>query len=264
MTYTPTTIFGARLAGKLAPWLTDDLSRYADAIAVMFDPVLELVEEEGTDGEPGYVPTWGKLLDPSARPYPNDEAKEITRLAFLGQFVGATIPIGASESEARALVKAESGLERGTRASIESAIERSVSSFWTPLTAYVAGQLLRHEAVPGELLTYKVVTSFTSGATFATTHLELVSIKAQYDLIEREKPGGEEAAYHFTIVTKPEQLTPEGNTAQLEANVNTVKPAGLIGHYVQSDEVLIDEGTIDIEEGVGEISIEAVVLANIT
>jgi hypothetical protein len=244
MSYTPTSIFGARLVGKLAPWLTDDLSRYADAVGVMFDPVLELAEEEGTDGEPGYVPSWGKLLNPELCP-----AKF---LPYLGQFVGATIPVGASESEARQIVKAESALERGTRASIESAIERSISSFWGPLTAYVAGQLVRHEAVPGELLTYKVVTGFTSGATFATTHLELVSIKAQYDLIERENLEGEEKAYHFVVVTKPEQLTPEGNTVALEANVNTVKPAGLIGHYIDTDErPLFLEGTVLFSEGIG-------------
>lgn len=257
MSYTPTTIFGARLIAKLAPWATDDLARYADAIGVMFEQVLELAEETGTDGQAGYVPSWGKLLDPTLCP-----AK---LLPYLGQFVGVTIPVGSSPAEARALVKAESGLARGTPASLKSAIERSISRSWAPLTTFTEGQLVQHEASPGELLTYRVVTTFTSGATFATTHLALVTIANQYFLLEREKPGGEEAAYHFTIIARPEQLTPAGNPAQLESNVITVKPAGLISHYIITDEEpLIDEGTIGIEEGVGEIAIEVVTLANIT
>lgn len=390
MTYTPTSIFGARLVGKLTPWLTDDLSRYADAIAVMFDPILELAEEEGTDGEPGYVPTWGKLLDPSARPYPNDPAKEIARLVFLGQFVGATIPVGASESEARALVKAESGLERGTRASVESAIERSLNTvanqvlnpsfeYDTPGAApvgWVNGgnegktnsvfEVVSTWAVSGErslliqsplladarettavtgpwpvtpgeswfaLGTVNVLSTvgdphcyvevlFYNGSSFVgagTTaeantpgiygldgvftvpvgadrmYLQITTIGAtskeessirvevdavmaapgttvgtysdgdtpgyvwrgtkgdsvtgeigstEYDLIERTEPSGVENAYWFLVVVRPEQLVPEGNPAALEANIRSVKPAGLLFEVIETDEgPLWDEAT---------------------
>jgi hypothetical protein len=254
--------FLQRLIANMAPWNTGpvvagmtDLERFLAAIALMFEPVVSLAEEEGTDGQAGYVPSWGKLLDPTLCP-----AK---LLPYLGQFVGVTIPVGASDAEARALVKAESGLARGTPASIKSAIERSISVGWLPLTTYLEGRLVQHEAKPGELLTYKVLTSFTSGGTFTTTHLELVTITNQYFLLEREKPGGETAAYHFTIITRPEQLTPAGNTAQLEANVATVKPAGLVSHYIDTDEgPLIDEGTRTIEASEGVI--ETATLANIT
>ncbi len=108
--------FGARLSANLLPWLTSDLERYCEAIGVMFDPVLELVEEEGSDGEAGYVPAWGKLLNPELCP--------AEALPYLAQFVGVEIPAGTSESEARALLKGEAGLERGTLASIEGACAR--------------------------------------------------------------------------------------------------------------------------------------------
>jgi hypothetical protein len=111
-------IFGARLIAHLLPWMTDDLERYCEAIGVMFDPIVELVEEEGSDGETGYVPAWGRLLNPELCP---EDA-----LSYLAQFVGVTIPAGTSEAEARSLVKGEAGLERGTLASIEAACERTL------------------------------------------------------------------------------------------------------------------------------------------
>jgi hypothetical protein len=112
--FTVTSLFGKRLADHLAPWMTDDLGRYSQAIGGMFDPVAELAEEEGTDGQAGYIPSWGKLLNPELCP--------ASILPYLGQYVGVTIPPGASEAEARAAIKREAGLERGSLASIEAAI----------------------------------------------------------------------------------------------------------------------------------------------
>lgn len=63
-----------------------------------------------------YVPSWGKLLDPSTCPG--------KYLSYLAMFVGVQIPITATEAEARELVKNESGLERGTQSAIEMAIRR--------------------------------------------------------------------------------------------------------------------------------------------
>ncbi len=93
-----------------------DLSVYLTALASMFEPTLELAQEVGTDGKPGYVPTWGRVMDPSI--CPNDA------LPWLAQFVGVAIPKIATEAEARTLVKGESGLERGTLGSIERACKR--------------------------------------------------------------------------------------------------------------------------------------------
>lgn len=254
MAYTITSPFGERLFARLEPWQSDDLARFCDALGVMFDPVLELAEEVGTDGEPGYIPPYGRPFDPDECPY--------DALGFLGNFIGVPIPVGASEAEARALVKAESGLNRGTRSSIESAIQRSISRPWEPLTAFTEGQLVSHE-VAGVITYYRVVTGFTTPSTFNTTHLETISIAAQYDLLEREKPSGEEAAYHFTIVVRPEQLTPEGNPAALGANVNATKPGGLVMHVIVTDESpLIDEFTRIITAIEG--TIETLTLAEVT
>jgi hypothetical protein len=68
----------------------------------------------------GYLPAWGRLLDPEICP--------TAALPYLAQFVGVTIPHGTPEAEARALILAEAGLERGTTQSIETAIERVLGS----------------------------------------------------------------------------------------------------------------------------------------
>lgn len=109
--------FAGRLINKLRPWMTPDLELYCRAIAVMFEPALALAEEEGTDGRAGYIPSWGKLLNPQLCPAP--------ALPYLAQFVGVTIPVGMPAAEARTLIKSESGLERGTLASIEAAVRRA-------------------------------------------------------------------------------------------------------------------------------------------
>lgn len=149
----------------MEPWNTGpvidgstDLERYLRAMAAMFEPVLALAEEEGSDGSPDFVCAWGKILSPAL--CPGDA------LGYLSNFVGVDLPVGVSEAEARALIKAESGLERGTEASIKAAIERAISRFWMPDTEYLKGQLVRYEATPGSLLTYEATATFTSGATF--------------------------------------------------------------------------------------------------
>lgn len=120
------TTFAEGLIARMEPWNTGpvvdgstDLERYLRALAAPFEPILELAEEEGSDGEDGYVPAWGKLLDVELCP-----AKA---LGWLATLVGVTLPVGASETEARALIKAHAGFSRGTRASIESAIERNLA-----------------------------------------------------------------------------------------------------------------------------------------
>lgn len=116
MTFEAKTIFGARLEARLEPWMTEDLARLCDGFGQMFQKVLEVAEEEGSDGEAGYVPAWGKLLDPTRCPYKD--------LGYLGNYVGVEIPKIATEIEARQLIKEEAGLARGTLASLEAAIRR--------------------------------------------------------------------------------------------------------------------------------------------
>lgn len=101
----------------MEPWLDSegDLARLLDSQGAMVEKLLEVAEEEGEDGTVGYIPPYGKLLDPNTCP--------VKDLPYLGQFVGVEVPSGASEAEARAAVKAEAGLERGTLASLRTAIK---------------------------------------------------------------------------------------------------------------------------------------------
>lgn len=252
--------FGERLVAALGPWMTPSLEIACAAIASMgFNQAMALIEEEGTEGEPGWLPPWGRLFDPDLCPAAD--------LPYLGQLVGVDVPLGAPEPEARALVRAKAGISRGTRASVEAAIERSITVAWAVDTAYTKGQLVTHEPKAGELLCYEATANFTSGATFATTHLTVVNIHTQYELIPRERANGETNAYYFTVIVHGYQLQPEGNTAQLLDNINSVKPAGLVPEIVVTEEALatdplISEFTLPIEAISGEI--ETLTLADVT
>jgi hypothetical protein len=116
MSFEPTTTIGKRLVEQWAPWLTEDLAFVAEAIGTMCEPLAEIIEEVGYPEEEDWVPAYGKLFNPEECPG--------KYLPFLGNFVGVPIPVGTPEAEARALIKAESGLERGTTASVEATIER--------------------------------------------------------------------------------------------------------------------------------------------
>lgn len=116
------------LADRLEPWLNDDFQAYFDAIAAMVDPLLQVISDDGIDGDPGYVPGYGVLLDPDACP--------LASLPYLGQFVGVAVTSSADDTTARSLVKAEAGISRGTEASIIAAAARNltgtqtVNAFW--------------------------------------------------------------------------------------------------------------------------------------
>jgi hypothetical protein len=254
-------LFTERLEEALQPWMTPSLSIVCEAIGAMgYDALLELIEEEGSEGEPDWVAAWGKVFDPDLCP--------AAALPYLGCFVGVEIPKGTPEAEARALVKAKAGTERGTRASVVAAIEGAIAPFWTADTAYLKGQLVRH--TEGVATTcYEVTANFTSGSSFATTHLTVVNIATQYELLERERADGESNAYYFTVLCHGYQLTPEDNLAQMEARVNAAKPAGLVPEYVVTEEPLatdpyIDEGTLLIESVAEAALIESCTLAQIT
>lgn len=112
--------FGLRLREALAVWMTEDLERLCAAIGGMgYNALLELIEEEGSEGEDGWVPAWGKLLNVELCPADN--------LRFLAQWVGVEVPKGAGEEEARALIREQPARLRGTAGAIETAIRRNLS-----------------------------------------------------------------------------------------------------------------------------------------
>ena len=229
MAYTITSPVGQIWAGLLEPFrLTDHLKMWLNAAGGMFDPVYSIVAEQGSDGDPGYVPGYGALFDVTQCP--------TVDLPYLAQFVGVTLPIGASDPFSRSLISAEAGMARGTLASIRSAVQRSISTMWQPNTAYLAGVMVRYDAGAGDVY-YLVTTSFTSGATFATTDLAVVDPTTQYSIHENTNAAGAQDAYAISIVTKPEQLTPVSNTTALTTAVNAVKPGGVLlgGGVISTD-----------------------------
>jgi hypothetical protein len=115
MTFTPTTIAGKRLIPKLEPWLSEDLEIYADSLSQVFQAVLEIAEEEGTQGEAGWVPAWGKLMNPLTCPG--------KYLPYLAQFTGTEIPKTSTEEEARRILIEECNLFRGTLKHLEFVIK---------------------------------------------------------------------------------------------------------------------------------------------
>lgn len=131
MTYTPTTLVGVQLANALTPWLNDQLSWYLDAIGAEFQQTASLVQDTGTDNTVGfnsaingygvipYVPGYGQIFNPNTCPS--------AQLGYLGQFVGVSIPQGQDAATALSLVKAESGLARGTPTAILAAANRNLT-----------------------------------------------------------------------------------------------------------------------------------------
>ena len=105
---------GPKVAGKT------DLERYLEAAAKPMEAVREVAEEAGEPGHSGWVPSYGVIFNPTTCP-----AKW---LPFLGQFVGVEVPKTATEAEARALLKEEPGLERGTRMALEGAIRKVIGN----------------------------------------------------------------------------------------------------------------------------------------
>ena len=119
--------FATRLQAALKPWDngpvvagSTDLKRYLRAAAAMFEPVATFAEEAGSDGTAGYVPPYGTLF--AAASCPKDA------MQYLAQYVGVSLPAGGSEAEWRAILKAESGLARGTRGSLEALLRKALGA----------------------------------------------------------------------------------------------------------------------------------------
>lgn len=239
MAYTNVSPVGLLLAERMAPWLTDSLAMYLDSIGSMLDPLYALAIDQGSDGDPDYVPAWGSLFDPTLC--------ETDDLPYLGQFVGVGIPTGADDAHARALVTAEAGKNRGTPVSIQSAVQRSISTPWTPSTAVLSGVLLTYPTDPAVApIYYKTTTGFTTPATFNTTNLTAIDPTTQYSILERTNgvTGATNKGYQLTVVVRPEQLTPASNSAAVLAAANAVKPGGIVLTVIQSDSPLWSAATL--------------------
>lgn len=122
-TYTPVSPSGATLIGYMQPWITTDLAMFLDAVGALFDPTASIVQDVGFDGDPDYVSAYGSIF--------NVETCPTGDLPYLGMFVGASVPIGSSQATARAIVQGESGLQRGTTASIIAAAQRFLTGSQT-------------------------------------------------------------------------------------------------------------------------------------
>jgi hypothetical protein len=108
-----------------AAWLTPEAdphgvgTAFLTALAAPFEQVFGLVMDQGNDPDAAaWVPGYGALLDVDLCP--------TAFLPFLGQFNGTTIPTGASDAVARAIIRAEAGMQRGTPASIVAAAVRNL------------------------------------------------------------------------------------------------------------------------------------------
>ncbi len=157
-------IFGPRLIARLEPWMNADLEILCESIGAMFDPLLSIAEEEGSDGEAGYIPAYGRLFEV--------KTANLNELRFLANFVGVTLPAGATEAEARMLVEAESGLERGTLKSLEAVLQRFIGS--------KTFTILERTNIAAEAKPYHFVVIVPTGK--ATNALR--------EAIEAVKPGG--------------------------------------------------------------------------
>jgi hypothetical protein len=174
--------FGEHLALRLEPWLTEDLEIYARSIAQMFNRVLEVAEEAGSEGEPEWIPAWGKLLSVELCP---PEA-----LGYLAQYVGIELPVTASTEEARAIIRREAGFQRGTTKAVEEAISSKLSGAKQFL-------LIERENATGAETGYWFVV--------VVAPAEVPSRKELEAAINKVKPGG--VFYTIEEVTSPSWLS---------------------------------------------------------
>jgi hypothetical protein len=110
---------------RLEPWLSPDLAIHASAIGQMFEQIYGLVTDVGVDGDPGYMPGWGILFDVDTCP--------AQWLPYLGQFVGVPNLIGVDPVTARAQIKAQVSMHRGTPQSIINAASATLTGTQTAI-----------------------------------------------------------------------------------------------------------------------------------
>src|SRR5579884_1008331 len=107
------------LLEQMQPWSSPDHDTYLTALGAMFEQITQLSMDYGNDGDPDYVPGWGALLDVDLCP--------TEFLPYLAQFNGTVVPSGADDATARAIIRAEAGMQRGTPAAMKAAALRNLT-----------------------------------------------------------------------------------------------------------------------------------------
>jgi hypothetical protein len=183
-------LFTDGLVNSATPFtaVSDDLTPYLTAIGGLFDPVYGIVSNQGFPDDDDYVPGWSVLLDPDNCP--------AQFLPYLAQFNGTVVPPSTDEATARAIIKSEYGMSRGT----------GLGGTYTSST-YPAG-----------------------GAIVAAAQRNLIGTQS-VTLIERMNGSGADA-YSFLLIVRPEEVI---SATAVTAAVNAVKPAGIVWTLVQSD-----------------------------
>lgn len=133
--------FTERLTARLAPWNTPSLEILASAIGIMWQPILELAEEEGEDGTTTYIPAYGRLF--------NVEECPAGDLGYLAQYVGTRLPNEATTAEKRALIKEQPASLRGTLTAVETAIYRNTTLTKEKASLLERGYLIERRASNG-------------------------------------------------------------------------------------------------------------------
>jgi hypothetical protein len=114
--------FTAAILPSLAPW-NDPGGAWITlngALAEMFEQTYAIVQDVGTPDQPAsYTAGWSTLLDPDVCP--------TQFLPYLATFVGANVPPGTDDTNARALIKGEAGLSRGTPGAMVAAATRNLT-----------------------------------------------------------------------------------------------------------------------------------------
>jgi hypothetical protein len=196
-----TATFAGGLLARLAPFVTPQTDPtgahaiYLTALAQCFEETFGIVMDQGFPDDPDWVPGYGPLLDVDACP--------TAFLPFLAQFVGATIPVGASDAVARQVIRAESGMQRGT----------------------------------GFAGTYDSGTIPDGGAIVSAAQRNLSGTQS-VTLLERLNAAGEPDAYAFVLVVKPGEVV---SLSQLIADVSAAKPGGVMFAVTESDAWVWDE-----------------------
>src|SRR5581483_10316415 len=131
------TTFTDGVTSSLSPW--DDpagsWNAYNTALAAMFEPVYEIVADQGSPDEfDTFIPGWSVLLNPQTCP--------AWTLPYCAMFWGTTVPTGTSEGETRALISSRAGFYVGMPAAIIATAQRFLSG-----TKYV--NLLERQSVSG-------------------------------------------------------------------------------------------------------------------
>lgn len=198
-----TVSFADDLNAQLGPWQTPSLTIFADALAVMFQPVADLIYDQGEDGDEDFLCGWGILLDV--------DACKPEHLPYLGQFVGVQVTPGLNPEGQRIQIREAAAHARGTVAAMVGAAKPYLSGTRS------ATMYERTDGVlPGDQPYLMLLITYTAETAVSPTIGLLESTFAT--------AGDIEAAF-TTIGQMETQLSP--TEAEMLAAVDTMRPAGV-------------------------------------